>query len=108
MTTALILVPVGGALWVWITPWKNTRGPGGLALLIALVELALWVGTAANFDFGRGGLQFQTDTVWFEDLGVSYHVALQDFTLWLVGLTVLVTAAAIGYGFWVGRERPGA
>jgi hypothetical protein len=108
VTTALILVPVGGALWVWITPWKNTRGPGGLALLIALVELALWVGTAANFDFGRGGLQFQTDTVWFEDLGVSYHVGLQDFTLWLVGLTVLVTAAAIGYGFWVGRERPGA
>jgi NADH-quinone oxidoreductase subunit M len=108
MTTALILVPVGGALWVWITPWRNTRGPGGLALLVALVELALWVGTTANFDFGRSGLQFQTDTVWFEDLGVSYHVGLQDFTLWLVGLTVLVTAAAIGYGFWAGRERPGA
>ena len=42
-----------------------------------------------NFDFGRSGLQFQTDTIWFEDLGVSYHVGLQDFTLWLVGLTVL-------------------
>ena len=46
--------------------------------------------------------------MWFEDLGVSYHVGLLDFSLWLVGLTVLVSAAAIGYGFWAGRERPAA
>jgi NADH-quinone oxidoreductase subunit M len=108
MTTALILVPIGGALWVWLTPWKNSRGPGGLALLIALVELALWVGTLANFDFSDGTLQFETSVTWFSDLGVSYTVGLLDFSLWLVGLTVLVSAAAIGYGFWVGRERPAA
>ena len=111
MTTALILVPLGGALWVWLTPWRNTRGPGGLALLVALAELALWVGTTANFDFSSprpGGLQFQTNVVWFDDLGVSYNVGLQDFTLWLVGLTVVVTAAAVGYGFWAGRDRPAA
>src|SRR3954447_1181307 len=108
MTTALILVPIGGALWVWLTPWKNSRGPGGLALLIALVELALWVGTLANFDFSDGTLQFETSVTWFSDLGVSYTVGLLDFSLWLVGLTVLVSAAAIEYGFWVGRERPAA
>ena len=107
MSTVLILVPLVGALWVWITPWKNTRGPGGLALLIALTELALWVGTAANFNFDRG-LQFETNVVWFEDLGVSYHVGLLDFSLWLVGLTILVTAACVGYGFWAGRDRPAA
>ena len=105
MTTALILVPIGGALWVWITPWRTARAAGGLALLIALAELALWIGTTANFDFSQGALQYETDVVWFEDLGVSYHVGLQDFTLWLVGLTVLVSAAAIGYGFWAGRDR---
>jgi NADH-quinone oxidoreductase subunit M len=111
VTTALILVPIGGALWVWVTPWRNSRGPGGLALLIALVELALWVGTLANFDFSSprpGGLQFEQSVTWFSDLGVSYTVGLLDFSLWLVGLTVLVSAAAIGYGFWVGRERPAA
>jgi NADH-quinone oxidoreductase subunit M len=111
VTTVLILVPLVGALWVWITPWKNTRGPGGLALLIALAELALWVGTVANFNFSSprpGGLQFETSVVWFDDLGVSYTVGLLDFSLWLVGLTVLVTAAAVGYGFWVGRDRPAA
>jgi NADH-quinone oxidoreductase subunit M len=30
------------------------------------------------------------------------------FSLWLVGLTVVGMAAATGYGFWVGRDRPRA
>ena len=108
MTTALILVPLGGALWVWITPWRTTRAPGGLALLIALAELALWIGTAFNLDFSDRRPQFETQQTWFADLGVSYHVGLEPFTLWLAGMTILVSAAAIGYGFWSGRDRPAA
>jgi NADH-quinone oxidoreductase subunit M len=45
---------------------------------------------------------------WFADLGVSYHVGLTTVTVWLVGMTVLVSAVAIGYGFWSGRDRAGA
>src|ERR671936_1596332 len=108
VTTALILVPIGGALWVWITPWRSMRGAGGLALLIALAELALWIGTAFNFDFGDQGLQLDQQQTWFSDLGVSYHVGLFDFSLWLVGLTAIVTTAAIGYGFWSQRDRSAA
>jgi NADH-quinone oxidoreductase subunit M len=74
-------------------------------LLVALAELALWVGTAFNFDHGPRGLQFDADVVWFADLGVAYKVGLYDFSLWLVGLTAVVTAAAVGYGFWAARER---
>ena len=36
------------------------------------------------------------------------HVGEYHFSLWLVGLTVIAMAAAIGYGFWVGRDRPRA
>lgn len=111
MTTALILVPIAGALWVWTTPWRTARSAGGLALLIALTELALWIGTAANVDFSSsrpGGVQFETQRTWFADLGVSYHVGLTTVTVWLVGITILVSAAAIGYGFWSGRDRAAA
>ena len=45
---------------------------------------------------------------WFGDLGVSYHVGVYGFSVWLVGLTVVVMAACIGYGFCVGRDRPRA
>ena len=42
---------------------------------------------------------------WFSDLGVSYHVGFYGFSLWLAGLTVVVSTAAIGYALWVDRER---
>jgi NADH-quinone oxidoreductase subunit M len=108
LTTILIFLPIAGALWVWLTPWPTQRAAGGSALLVALAELALWVGTAFNFDFDRNGLQVDATQSWFSDVGVSYRVGLFDFSLWLVGLTVVVSTAAIAYGFWVGRERSGA
>jgi NADH-quinone oxidoreductase subunit M len=108
LTTLLILIPFGGALALWLFPWRTSVAAGGFALLVALGELALWVGMLANFDFGSGGLQRSADRVWFADLDVSYKVGLYDWSLWLVGLTVLVSVAALGYALWAGRSRPRA
>jgi NADH-quinone oxidoreductase subunit M len=94
-----------GAAGLWLTPWRSGRTAGGFALLVALMELGFWVGTAFNFDFSQGGLQFDAEEVWFDDLGVAYKVGLLDYSIWLVGLTAVVTAAAVGYGFWAGRDR---
>ena len=107
-TTILILLPMVGAVGLWLTPWRSGRTAGGFALLVALLELGYWVGTAFNFDFSQPGLQFSAEEVWFSDLGVAYKVGLFDYSLWLVGLTAIVTAAAVGYGFWAGRERAAA
>jgi NADH-quinone oxidoreductase subunit M len=104
-TTVLILLPMVGAAGLWLTPWRSGRTAGGFALLVALMELGFWVGTAFNFDFSQGGLQFDAEEVWFDDLGVAYKVGLLDYSIWLVGLTAVVTAAAVGYGFWAGRDR---
>jgi hypothetical protein len=73
-------------------------------LLTALAEVVLWAVILGGFDFGQG-LQFEIHQSWFSDLGVSYHVGFYGFTFWLAGLAVVVMAAAIAYGFWVGRER---
>jgi NADH-quinone oxidoreductase subunit M len=108
LTTALIVIPFGGALVLWLLPWRTSVSAGGFALLVALAELALWVGTLANFDFGGVGLQQSADQVWFSDLDVSYKVGIYDWSLWLVGLTALVSVAAFGYGLWAGRTRPRA
>ncbi|MGH3042006.1 MAG: complex I subunit 4 family protein, partial [Gaiellaceae bacterium] len=104
-TTILILLPIVGAVALWVVPWATPKAAGGFALLVALAELALWVGTALNFDFGATGLQGEADVTWFADLDVAYKVGLYDYSLWLVGLTVVVTAAAVGYGFWSASER---
>jgi NADH-quinone oxidoreductase subunit M len=107
LSTALIFLPVAGALAVWILPLRPFA-VGSTALLVALAEVALWIDSVARFDFSRSGLQLDQQTNWFSDLNVSYHVGLYGFSLWLVGMTVIVMAAAIGYAFWAGRDKPRA
>jgi NADH-quinone oxidoreductase subunit M len=103
LTTILIFLPIGAALVVWLLPLSD-RGAGSLALLAALAEVGVWINALTRFEF-EDGLQFDQRYTWFGDLGVSYHVGLLDFSLWLVGMTVVVMAAATAYAFWTGRER---
>src|SRR6478672_2741051 len=102
LTTALILLPLGGALLVWLFPWDAFTA-GSIALLVALAEVGVWIESVVRFNFSQGGLQLDQQTSWFSDLNVSYHVGMYGFSLWLVGLTVVVQAAAIAYAFWSGR-----
>ena len=103
MTTALIFLPLAGALLVWLLPLPG-RASGVLATLIALAEVALWLVAVRQFDFAAS-LQLVDRQSWFSDLGVSYHVGFFGFSLWLAGLTVVVCAAGIGYATWANRER---
>jgi NADH-quinone oxidoreductase subunit M len=107
LTSILIWLPVAGAILIWLLPLSR-YATGSLALLFSLAEVGFWIEQAARFDFSQPGLQMQQQATWFGELGVSYHVGVYGFSLWLVGLTVVVMAACIGYGFWVGRDRPRA
>jgi NADH-quinone oxidoreductase subunit M len=104
VTTLLIILPLAAALIVWILP-LNPVSAGSLALLAALAEVGIWIQMLVRYDFATGGLQFSDRRSWFSDLDVSYHVGVYGFSVWLIGLTVIVMAAAIAYGFWAGRER---
>ena len=104
MTTALILLPFGGALLVWLLPWSRYWA-GSFALLVALAEVGLWIETLVRFDFSHPGVQLDQRASWFGDLGISYHVGLYGFSLWLIGMSVVVMAASIAYAFWTGRDR---
>jgi NADH-quinone oxidoreductase subunit M len=106
-TTLLVCLPLGAALAIWILPLSR-YATGSLAVLVSLLEVGIWIEQAARFDFNKGGLQFSQRASWFKDLHVSYHVGEYGFSLWLVGLTVVVMTAAIAYAFLVGRDRPRA
>ena len=103
MTTALIVLPLAGALLVWLLPFGG-RVSGAVASLVALAEVVLWFVALGGFDFSQS-LQLEDRQSWFADLGVSYHVGFFGFSLWLAGLTVVVCAAAILYATWADRER---
>src|SRR2546430_26672 len=102
LTTAPILLPLGGAPLGWVFP-LDALPAGSIALLVALAEVGVWIESLVRFNFSEGGLQLDQQTSWFSDLHVSYHVGMYGFSLWLVGLTVIVQAAAIAYAFWSGR-----
>ncbi len=104
MTTLLIFFPIAVALLLWVVPFPG-RTAASLALLAALVEVAIWILALQRFEFDKAGLQFSDQTDWSTDLGFSYHVGMYGFSLWLVGLTVIVGAASVAYAFWAGRER---
>ena len=107
ITTVLIWLPVAAAIAVWVLPLSR-YATGAVAVGVSLAEVGIWIRQATRFDFGAHGLQFEQRHSWISDLGVSYHVGVYGFSLWLVGLTVVAMAACTAYGFWVGRERPRA
>src|ERR671928_203309 len=94
MTTALILLPFGGALVVWLLPWSR-HWAGSFGLLVALAEVGLWIETLVRFDFSHHGVQLEDRARWFGDLGISYHVGLYGFSLWLIGMSVVVMAGSL-------------
>src|SRR5204862_73001 len=96
-----------GAILIWLLP-LSSYATGSLALLFSFAEVGFWIRQATHFAFSQPGLQMSQRANWFGDLGVSYHVGVYGFSLWLVGLTVVGMAACTGYGFWVGRDRPRA
>ena len=104
LTTILIVLPVLGALLVAVAP-LSAYWLGSLAALVSLVEVGWWIVAAGRFDFGAGGLQLSQRASWFSDLHVSWHVGQFAFSLWFVGMTVIVMAACTIYGWWVGRDR---
>jgi NADH-quinone oxidoreductase subunit M len=104
LTTILIFLPIAGALLVALAPLP-AYWLGSLATLVALVEVGFWITAASKFSFGSSSLQFAQNHAWFSDLHVSYHVGQYAFSLWLVGMTVVVMAACTIYGWWMSRER---
>src|SRR5262249_4323521 len=104
LSTILILLPLGCALAIWLTPLPR-EWVGSLATLVALIEVGIWVIAVERFHFGDSSLQLAQRPTWFRDLGVSWHVGQFGFSLWLVGLTTVAGAAASAYAWWAGRER---
>ena len=110
MTSALIVLPLAGALVLAILPLER-RIIEGLALLVALGECALGAAALIGFD-ANGGQQYVENREWISDFGlntsVRYHVSMNGLSLFMVLLTAVGIAAAVGVAIRMGRERPRA
>jgi NADH-quinone oxidoreductase subunit M len=87
MISALILIPIAGALLLSIVPQKFARALAFICTaLTALVALWLW----RNFDSSIPGPQFIERHTWIPAIGAEYLVGIDGLSLLLVLLTTLL------------------
>ncbi len=100
MITALILIPLAGALFVSAARPNHARGIAlGFNALTAILALILW----RNFDAAAVGLQLIERHAWIPAIGAEYLVGLDGLSL----LLVLLTSLIIPFAFFAQRAGPG-
>jgi NADH-quinone oxidoreductase subunit M len=89
---ALLWLPLVGMVLVLMGPEARAKQ---LAFVWSLVVLGLSLGLWWAFDPGLGTFQFESSIPWIASWGVSYAVALDGISLFMVMLTAFTTAVAI-------------
>jgi NADH-quinone oxidoreductase subunit M len=95
--TAIVLLPVAGALGVAVTSKRRPELVKLVGLLASVATAALTVWMLAEFETGREGFQFVSRHSWIEAWGISWHLGVDGISLFLVVLTgVLFPLAIVG------------
>jgi NADH-quinone oxidoreductase subunit M len=90
--TAIIFIPLLGALVVWIWPQRNC---GVIALMFNTISAACALGLWRNFDATATGLQFIEHHAWIPAINAEYLVGVDGLSLLLVLLTSLIIPFAL-------------
>ncbi len=101
--SALIAAAAIAGVLILVLPLSR-RAAGYLALLASLGVLGGVAGFVYRFE-PTAGYQFGDNVEWIPQLGIRWHVAVDGVSLAMVAVTALVTACAIGFAMWAGRDR---
>jgi NADH-quinone oxidoreductase subunit M len=104
LLTALVLLPVAGAILVALIRRGSEAAPKAVGLVVAtavfLLSLTLLSGLGSLPGFrSTAEMQFQEFRPWIPSLGISYHVGIDGLSLWLVILTTFLTPLCL-LGSW--------
>ncbi|MBK8479820.1 MAG: NADH-quinone oxidoreductase subunit M [Proteobacteria bacterium] len=89
LLTAIVLLPLLGALVVALLPRAEERAARHLGFCFALLTFAVSLGLVA-FRPAEAGWQFVVRRPWVASLGIDFHLAVDGISLWLVLLTTLL------------------
>jgi NADH-quinone oxidoreductase subunit M len=87
LITAIILIPLLGAVAVWIWPLANSRP---IAVIFNIVSVGCAVALWRNFDTTATGLQFVERHAWIPAINAEYLIGVDGLSLLLVLLTSLI------------------
>jgi NADH-quinone oxidoreductase subunit M len=91
--STLVWLPLAGALAAAFL--RNGRAVRAVALAFALFDLGLALFVLSWFDPSHGSFQFKETVPFLPQYGVSYALALDGISLWLVLLTAFLTPLVV-------------
>ncbi|NJL93025.1 MAG: NADH-quinone oxidoreductase subunit M [Anaerolineae bacterium] len=100
--TLITLLPLVGAVMVWLLTADNPNLARGLGLAFTVPVLVLAIGvfySTWEADLGPNEYAFQSQTEWFSLLGASWHVGVDGVSASMVLLTAILTPLAMLIAF---------
>ncbi len=95
LLTALIVVPLIGAISILFTQKSRPEFAKLIALLASVTTGALTLWMLKEFDQNDDGFQFVTQQPWIQQWGIGWHLGVDGISLFLVVLTGLLFPLAI-------------
>ncbi|MDY6937956.1 MAG: NAD(P)H-quinone oxidoreductase subunit 4 [Cyanobacteriota bacterium] len=103
--TAVILLPLIGAVFIPVLPDKNGKTLRWYALGVGLLDFILTLYTVwQHYDFQNPGFQLVERYAWVPQLGLNWSVAVDGLSVPLIVLTGLVNTLAICASWNVERK----
>ena len=99
---ALLVLPLAGALAVLAAPAARAKH---VALAVTIAEFLVSVGLWWAYEPGLSAMQFRFWAPWVPAYGISYHVALDGISLFMVLLTTFTMPLAVLGSFNYIKER---
>jgi NADH-quinone oxidoreductase subunit M len=98
LLSALVLMPVVGAVLVALLPRRAERTQKLLSLTVAIGIFALSLVLLKGFQ-PVPGMQFEIRRNWISAYGITYHVGVDGLSIWLILLTTFLTPLCL-LGSW--------
>ncbi len=95
LLSAIILLPMLGALFLALLPRKNALSIKVFALAWTLLEFAISLPLFFNFDENTIGMQFVEYRAWFPEWGINYILGIDGISMLLVLLTTFLTVLCV-------------
>ena len=106
MLSALILIPLVGALVVGVWPQKRSANEvRQIALLMQVLSLLGTIWVATQFDIHQPDLQFVESLPWIDALGLTYQLGVDGLSMPLLVINSLLGAIAV-YASATNMPRP--
>lgn len=104
MLTAIVFLPLVGAVLCMLLPKERAIAARVVALVTTLVDLALVVCVVATFD-PSAGFQYVERVEWMPQIGVQYALGVDGISIAMLVLSALVTCIAV-IASWNITDRP--